>query len=109
VFPARKAFVEGVIAEGIQPASLFAYGPYPADKLKYRSENVVEFLTPAKSEGLGTASRLQKSDSPISGVAILVGEEPILLRVWVRLPSETSKLAQLIIQQSERGVALSGK
>src|SRR5215470_5435588 len=70
VFPARKAFVERVIAEGIEPATAFPFGPYPADTLKYRSENIVEFLTPAQKNGLGTASRLQKGDSPISGVAI---------------------------------------
>lgn len=110
VFPAHKAFVERVIAEGIEPASSFTYGPYTADTLKYRSENVVEFLTPAQKDGLGTASRLQKSDSPISGVAILFGkEEPNLLRLWVRLPPETGNLAELIIQQTERGAFSFGK
>jgi hypothetical protein len=89
-FPARKEFVEGVIAEGIEPASSFPYGPYPVDALKYRGENFVEFSTPAQAEGLGTDSRLQKNDTPISGAALLVGEEPDLLRVWVRLPSEDS-------------------
>jgi hypothetical protein len=107
-FPARKGFVEGVIAEGIEPASSFPYGPYPADSLKYRGENVVEFSTPAQAEGLGTDSRLQKNDTPISGAALLVGEEPDLLRVWVRLPSENNDLSQLIIQQTEREAARLG-
>ena len=107
-FPARKEFVEGVIAEGIEPASSFPYGPYPVDSLKYRGENVVEFSTPAQAEGLGTDSRLQKNDTPISGAALLVGEEPDLLRVWVRLPSENSDLSQLIIQQTEREAARLG-
>ena len=48
VFPAHRAFVEGVIAEGIEPASSFPYGPYPADTLRYRRENIVEFRTPAR-------------------------------------------------------------
>jgi hypothetical protein len=109
LFPARKAFVEGAIAEGIKSATSFPYGPYPADTLKYRNENIVEFLTPAQKDGLGTASRLQKSDTPISGVAILFGEEPNLLRLWLRLPSEISDFAQLIIQQTERGVSLFDK
>jgi hypothetical protein len=109
VFPAHKAFVGRVIAEGIEPATSFPYGPYPADTLKYRSENIVEFLTPAQKDGLGTASRLQKSDSSISGVVILFGEEPILLQLWLRLPSETRDFAQLIIQQTERGVGLFDK
>lgn len=102
VFPAHKAFVEGVIAEGIEPASSFPSGPYPADTLKYRGDNIVEFRTPAQKEGLGTASRLQKNDSPIYGVAILLGEEPSLVQLSVRLPSEISDLVQLLIEQTER-------
>ncbi len=101
-FPTRKDFVEGVIAVGIEPASSFPYGPYPVDSLKYRGENVVEFSTPAQAEGLGTDSRLQKNGTPIRGAAILIGEEPNLLGVWVRLPSEDGELYKLIIQQTER-------
>jgi hypothetical protein len=108
VFPAHKAFVERVIAEGIEPASSFPFGPYPADTLKYRSENIVEFATPPRAEGLGTASRLQRNGSPIIGVAILVGGEPNLLRLWVRLPLETNDLAQFIIQETEHEAARFG-
>jgi len=107
-FPARKEFVEGVIAEGIEPASSFPYGPYPVDSLKYRGENVVEFSTPARAEGLGTDSRLQKNDSPIRGAVLLVGEAPDLIRVCVRLPSKNIDLSQLIIQQAEREAARLG-
>jgi len=108
LFPAHKAFVEGVIAEGIEPTSSFPYGPYPADTLRYRSENVVEFWTPAQTEGLGTASRLQKSDSPISGFAILLGQEPSLIQLSIRLPSETSDLTQLIVDPTQREAARLG-
>lgn len=103
VFPDRKEFVEGVIAEGIEPASEFPSGPYPTDTLEYRDDGIVEFVTPARKDGLGTASRLQKNTSPIYGVAILFGEEPSLLHLSIRLPSAMSKLvAQLIIEQAER-------
>jgi hypothetical protein len=108
VFPDRKEFVERVIAEGIEPSSSFPYGPYPVDALKYRGANSVEFSTPAQSEGLGTDSMLRKNDSSISGAALLLGEEPDLLRVWVRLPSENSDLSQLIIRQVEREAARLG-
>ena len=105
VFPAHKAFVQEVIAEGIEPARSFPFGPYPADTLKYRGENIVEFRTSAQTEGLGTASRLQKNDNPINGVAILFGEEASLLQLSVRLPSETSDLTKLIVEQAEREAA----
>lgn len=105
-FPTHKGLVEGVIAEGIEPASSFPYGAYPADSLKYRGENIVEFQTPAQTEGLGTAScRLQKNERPISGVAILFGEEPNLVLLCVRLPSQANDLTQFITRQTERGAA----
>ena len=48
VFPAHRAFVRDVIAEGIEPASSFPFGPYPNDKLTYKNSETVEYLTPAK-------------------------------------------------------------
>ncbi len=39
VFPAYKAFAQNVIAEGIEPASDFPFGPYPSDKLTYRGKS----------------------------------------------------------------------
>jgi hypothetical protein len=102
VFPAHSDFVEAVIAEGIEPATDFPSGPYPHDKLIYRSKEIVEFETPADTEGLGTDSWLRKNGTPIGGVAILFGEEPNLLHLSVRLPAESNGLNQAIIQQVER-------
>jgi hypothetical protein len=107
VFPAHEAFVQDVIAEGIEPASSFPHGPYAGDTLQYRSTDIVEFRTPAHREGLGTASRLQENDSAISGVAILFGEEPNLVQLSIRLPPEADDLSQVIIQQTEREIASS--
>ena len=101
VFPERKPFVERVIAEGIEPADSFPSGPYPADKLTYRSKQMVEYATPANADGLGTDSRLIKSAHPIRGVAILVGETPDLVHLAVRLSPDLSNLASSIIQQLE--------
>jgi hypothetical protein len=53
VFPNRHEFVERVIAEGIEPASDFPSGSYPKDKLTYRGKELVEFATPAETEGWG--------------------------------------------------------
>lgn len=100
VFPAHMAFVK----ERQEPYPEIAYslGPYPHDKLAYRSDSVVECETPAQADGLGTHFRLKKSDRPIRGVAILDGPTPDLLLLAVRLPAGTSGLAPVIMHQLER-------
>jgi hypothetical protein len=102
VFPAHRAFVRKVIAEGIERAGDFPSGPYPNDKLIYRSKETVEYETPAHTDGMGTQSRLQKNGDPIRGVAILVGPDTDLFSLAMRLPYETNDLAPIIIQQVER-------
>jgi hypothetical protein len=102
VFPAYKAFVTRVIAEGIEPASSFPFGPYPKDKLIYKSNKIVEYQTPPNTDGLGTKSRLQKNSIPISGVAILEGADTNLIQLSARLPLDLADLTPTIIQQVER-------
>src|ERR1700761_8891964 len=53
VFPDYRKFLQKVIDEGIEPASSFPSGPYPKDKLTYRSRELVEDQTPPEAEGLG--------------------------------------------------------
>ena len=109
VFPDQRAFVDKVIKEGTEPAARFTFGPYPKDMLTYRSKQVVEYQTPANTQGLGTMSRLKKGADPIGGVAIVVGppEEPNLVQLSVRLPADLAALAPVIIQQTERDIAVS--
>jgi hypothetical protein len=102
VFPAHLAFVRRVIAEGIEPTTSFPYGPYPADKLTYRSKETVEYVTPPNIEGLGTKSFLVKDANPIDGVALLTGEELSLTHLSARLSPEMSDLLPVIIQQVEQ-------
>jgi hypothetical protein len=97
VFPARKAYVEGVASE-VEPAIAFTFGPYPGDKLIVQTDRLVQFQTASHSEGLGTMSRLKADDDPIEGVAILEGKTPDLLMLRVRLPRELRDLAPVIIQ-----------
>jgi hypothetical protein len=101
VFPAHRIFAEEVIKEGIEPASSFPFGPYPNDKLTYRSDEIVEYQTPAYAEGLGTKSRLQSDANPISGVAILTGRDPDLVQLSLRLPPDDTSLAAAITWQVE--------
>jgi hypothetical protein len=102
VFPDRRQFVHDVIAEGIEPASSFPAGPYPQDKLTYQSKSVVEFETPANTEGLGTASRLQANSNLIRGVAILLSDDDTsLVQLSARLPEQDRDLIAAIIRQTE--------
>ena len=104
VFPAHKAFVSKVMAEGIETAADFPSGPYPKDKLHYRSKEIVQYETPPQMEGLGTRSRLQKNEDPILGVAVLSGpdEEINLSLLSARLPQGSEILSKVLVQQVER-------
>jgi hypothetical protein len=46
--------LEPLIDEKLEPASDFPSGPYSTDKLVHRSDEAVEYQTPAHGEGLGT-------------------------------------------------------
>ncbi len=81
------------------------FGPYPNDMLTYKGKTVVEYKTPAQTEGLGTHSRLEKNGSPIYGAAILIGPTPDLLFLSVRLPDDLSGLTSAIVRQAERDAA----
>jgi hypothetical protein len=105
VFPAYKAFAQKVIAEGIEPASDFPFGPFPSDKLTHRSKSVVEFETPANAQGLGTDSRLQMNASPIDGVAIISGADTDLTLLSARVPETDGDLIPAMVAQVESEAA----
>ena len=105
VFPAYKTFAQNVIAEGIEPASDFPFGPYPGDKLTYRGKNIVEFETQANAQGLGTDSRLQANASPIDGVAIIAGPDNDLVQLSARVPANDSDLIGAMVGQTEKEAA----
>jgi hypothetical protein len=106
VFPDREDFVRQVIAEGNEP-SHYPFGPYSSDKLTYRDKSIVEYETPANTQGLGTDSNLQSNSSPIRGVAILSGKEPDLVQLSIRLSRDDHGLTQAIIRQVESEAATS--
>ena len=108
VFPAYKPFIASVIQDFDQPPESYHFGPYPADTLLYKNDSIVEYRTPARSEGLGTQSRLEKNESAIDGVAMLVGPRstPDLWSLAIRLPDDQRRLTTVIVAQFERDVAL---
>ncbi len=97
VFPAKRAFIQRVIDEGISPQSDFPSGPYPDDIIKRLSDTDVEFETPADKDGMGTESRLVKENAPISGLAIKTSDDDLVL-LDVRMPPDLRNLIPVIIQ-----------
>ena len=109
VFPAYKPSAYKLLEGFDSEMSSLTFGPYPQDALTYKSNRVVEYKTPAQTDGLGTQSSLKKDGSPIAGVAMLVGQTPDLLLLSVRLPPELSGLTSVIIRQLERDAERDGK
>jgi hypothetical protein len=107
VFPDYNWFVQRVIAEKLSPASLFPAGPYPEDRLTYRSNKIVEFETPPNAEGLGTdsISMLRANSNAIRGVAFLFSEETNLAQASIRLSPGDRDLVQPIVRQIEKEAA----
>jgi hypothetical protein len=102
VFPKHHDFVDDVLAEGIQSAADFPEGPYPNDKLTYRGEETVEYVTPGNTKGLGTDSYLLPSAEPIVGVDRLVDEELDLVQLSARVPAGDADLIGTIQAQVEK-------
>jgi hypothetical protein len=103
VFPKYKTFTKSLIKEmDLLPASDFPFGPFPSDKLIYKSDRTVEYRTPPNLKGLGTMDRVKAYTRPIQGVAILKGQPDTLMFLAARLPADMDELAPSIIQQAER-------
>jgi hypothetical protein len=103
VFPSNMDFLRRVIAEGIESESDFPRGPYPQDRLFYRSHEVVEYQTPARRLGFGTESRLAPNDSSIEGLLILDTKDDFALyHLALRLPTNLRDLGPIILDQAEQ-------
>jgi hypothetical protein len=78
-------------------------GPYPTDRLRYRSSRVVQFETPPRTKGFSNDfSRIVSNDKPTFGVAILMGDPPDnLLVLSIRLPNGLQSLLPLITNDIE--------
>jgi hypothetical protein len=104
VFPAHRDYARSIIAEGFGPASDYPFGPFPSDHLSYKGKDLVEFITPARRNGLGTMSWLLPSDQPITGFVLLTIGPDVdteLLHLCFRLPPSLSFFSAILIQQAE--------
>jgi hypothetical protein len=96
LFPKHLAFVNSVISEGIAAKSDFQIGPSPQDKINNISPDFVTFETPANTDGIGTVSRLAKSDAPIQGWA-MIDEANNVTMLTVRLDPSMQDLVPTIL------------
>ena len=102
VFPAHHAFAKKVMAEHLDSPADYHFAPFLTDKLIYKNPNLVEFTTPAHSDGIGTMSLLRPSDHPIRGLASLdVAGDMSLERLIVRLPPNLEELSRTLIDFEE--------
>ncbi|HUO23639.1 MAG TPA: hypothetical protein VMU59_14075 [Caulobacteraceae bacterium] len=102
LFPRRRAFVDAVIAEKLEPKADFVFGPYPDDRIRRLGPDVVAFVTPARKDGMGTMSRLAKSGEPIEGLAVM-DEDNDATVLAVRLAAAQHDLALAIVDVAEQG------
>ncbi|HYA17436.1 MAG TPA: hypothetical protein VEF06_08215, partial [Bryobacteraceae bacterium] len=72
------------------------------DVLSYENDVVVQFRTQANQEGFG-AELFGRGTDPIDGLAILMGQDSML--VQVRLPDAMRRLTSSILKQVEQEVA----
>jgi hypothetical protein len=96
LFPERKAFVDSVIAEDLEPKQDFVFGPFAHDRIDRLTRDLVAFATPASSDGMGTMSRLVKSGDPIHGRASMDRDNNAIALV-VRLSPRQADLTETIL------------
>jgi hypothetical protein len=101
LFPPERPFVHRLLQEGIAAASDVPFGPWPQDRVSYRSARIAEYETPANAQGLGTDSFFEPAGDPISGVALLTGDTPHLSRLALRLPKDLRDLTPDILRVFE--------
>ena len=98
-----KAYVQRVRAEGLEPASYFASGPYPTDVVTRRGDTNVDFQTPSQTTGFGTVhTALAKGSRPIDGFATMIGSENNVVIVAARMTQEQRNLIPAIVAQAHR-------
>lgn len=108
-FPAQKKFLDEVVAEKIEPPSSFPSGFHPNDRLLFRTATLIEFETPAHTQGIGTDSRLSPGKFPIRTIANVQtsedGDWPDLVKLEVRLTPDLKYLGEPIIRQAFPNIA----
>jgi hypothetical protein len=103
-FPAHHDVLQRVLDEGAVPAAEFPAGPFKADRFVSSRTDIAEYLTPAGTQGLGTASRLAPSALPVHAAAAVTGTGGELdgFVFAARLPEERDTLSPVLIGWAEQ-------
>ncbi len=100
LFPRLKPFADFIEKEW---KAKLEFVSIANDKLVRRGSNIVQFVTPAGKDGLGTDGQIEKNSTPVSGVVVITsGEYSSLALLRARLPAELRDLASVIIEQQIR-------
>jgi hypothetical protein len=93
-------FIAHVRQEHLISDSSFGVTRYADDDVRYLSDRLVQFSTPANHSGIGTDDMLEVSAMPIRGLMLLnlESEADALTEVRVRLPSSLNTAAEAILQ-----------
>ena len=105
LFPTVLAgFIARVKSEFIMPDSELDPRQCAHDSIVSLSRTEVEFTTPPRSRGLGTAESLGPSPDPIKGIAVLTGDsaEPDLIMLRVRMGATKQQLEAAVLQLNRR-------
>jgi len=94
----EKAAAEDIASGRINKADVVPQ--YPSDVISFESPDMLKFITPAFSDGLGTWIRWQfhKSDLPIYGLLhVDSGGDPGAELYKIRLPGNLSRLRAVLL------------
>ncbi len=72
-----KEFVKGVEDEGIEPKADIEVPKSPTDTLTSLNKTLIQFVTPASMEGLGTEGYVKVAQAPITGLVSLGDDDGI--------------------------------
>ena len=101
-FPSYRPLIPGLIRDlqmGPMPT-----GPYPHDEISRRTDTLVRFTTPPRTDGEGSLAfgRWGPSAKPVQGILRLVEAPggPDIFEVNVQLPDVDKDLANVILKQA---------
>lgn len=103
VFPSEAAFIDRVRQEARELDETIASGPTATDEIVRRSPTVVEYVTPAATDGIGIVHPVVAAAAPIRGAIVLQSKSEMnIVQLVMRLDPPSEGLAKDIVAAFER-------